>query len=81
MSMNISSYDNSSGTRGPIWLRGNYPKQVGETKTLLACARIKNECCARRWNVGVKKCSQKNETFYIYYLEIVPGCPMAYCAG
>ena len=70
-----------SGTRGPIWVKGSYPKQDGETRTLLACARILTKCCARSWNVEVKKCFEKNESFFVYNLKEAPGCPMAYCAG
>ena len=51
-------------------------------KSLQACVRVADNCCSRApWNVKVKKCSENNEEFFVYYLQAVPGCPMAYCAG
>ena len=69
------------GTRGPVWINGTYPQNIGETKELVACARFSKECCMRSWNVQVKKCPENQSFFFIYHLIEVAGCPMAYCAG
>ena len=69
------------GTRGPVWIDGNYTMPVGETKELVACARVKENCCLRSWKVKVKKCFKNESSFFVYYLKEADGCPMAYCAG
>ena len=69
------------GTRGPVWLNGSNPVNVGENKTLTACARVRSECCRLHWNIQVKKCSEMSTMFFVYKLQAVRGCPMAYCAG
>ena len=69
------------GTRGPVWLNGSNPANVGETTTLTVCARVKSQCCRLHWNIQVKKCSEMSTMFFVYKLQAVPGCPIAYCAG
>ena len=69
------------GTRGPVWLNGSNPANVGEIKTLTACARVRSNCCRLQWNIQVKKCSEMSTMYFVYKLQIVLGCPMAYCAG
>ena len=69
------------GTRGPVWLNGSNPANIGDYTTLTVCARIKSQCCRLHWNIQVKKCSKRGTMFFVYKLQAVPGCPIAYCAG
>ena len=69
------------GTRGPVWLNGSNPANIGKDTTLTVCARINSDCCHLHWNIQVKKCSERGTMFFVYKLQAVPGCPIAYCAG
>eukprot|EP00111_Clytia_hemisphaerica_P003526 TCONS_00010074-protein len=74
---------NACGATQSIWLDGSHPVDIGNETTLQA--RVVSQIRAYTpWSVKAKKCQSKNykdETFFIYYLESVPTCPMVYCAG
>lgn len=85
---NSSFYDFIPGAKYPVWLEGKNPESVGEQKTLKACVRVGDNCCANnnnKWSVDVKKCEAEEngakKEFFVYKLEATTGHDMSYCAG
>ncbi|XP_033728931.1 uncharacterized protein LOC117318039 [Pecten maximus] len=67
----------SCGTFAPVWLR--LPAEglplPGKTRNGEGCANYE-DCCAFSFPVVIKNCRD----FFIYRLEWIYGCPVAYCA-
>ncbi|XP_078585634.1 von Willebrand factor D and EGF domain-containing protein-like [Branchiostoma floridae x Branchiostoma japonicum] len=75
------------GTTFPVWARGTHPQTVGSVVAMTLCANAASmnpdgeTCCHWQGITYVKKCDNDVEPFYIYFLDRLPGCYMAYCAG
>nr|XP_034300143.1 von Willebrand factor D and EGF domain-containing protein-like [Crassostrea gigas] len=69
------------GTHYPLWMQGANPSKADGIVRRKACSNIHGSasqtCCDFSLDIQVKNCG----TFYVYYLQTVPGCAMAYCAG
>ncbi|XP_056012796.1 von Willebrand factor D and EGF domain-containing protein-like isoform X1 [Ostrea edulis] len=69
------------GTHFPLWMQGSHPSQADGIVHRKACSNIygssSHTCCDFSLDIQVKNCG----SFYVYYLQPVPACAMAYCAG
>ncbi|XP_061164836.1 von Willebrand factor D and EGF domain-containing protein-like [Saccostrea echinata] len=69
------------GTHFPLWMQGSHPSQADGIVHRKACSNIygssSQSCCDFSLDIQVKNCG----SFYVYYLQTVPACAMAYCAG
>ncbi|XP_056012794.1 von Willebrand factor D and EGF domain-containing protein-like [Ostrea edulis] len=69
------------GTHFPLWMQGSHPSQADGIVHRKACSNIygssSHTCCDFSLDIQVKNCG----SFYVYYLQTVPACAMAYCAG
>ncbi|XP_061164841.1 von Willebrand factor D and EGF domain-containing protein-like [Saccostrea echinata] len=69
------------GTHFPLWMQGSHPSQTDGIVHRKACSNIygssSQSCCDFSLDIQVKNCG----SFYVYYLQTVPACAMAYCAG
>uniref|UniRef100_A0A8B8D604 von Willebrand factor D and EGF domain-containing protein-like n=1 Tax=Crassostrea virginica TaxID=6565 RepID=A0A8B8D604_CRAVI len=69
------------GTHFPLWMQGSHPSVADGIVQRKACSNVygssSNTCCDFSLDIQVKNCG----TFYVYYLQTVPACAMAYCAG
>ncbi|CAH1274704.1 VWDE [Branchiostoma lanceolatum] len=75
------------GTTFPVWMNGQHPT-IGDgvvQRELCANAQVMDpfgrQCCQWAGLTAVKKCDDGVEQFYVYFLDRLPGCYMAYCAG
>lgn len=69
------------GTHYPLWMQGTHPSLAEGIVQRKACSNIHGStsqtCCDFSLDIQVKNCG----TFYVYNLQTVPACSMAYCAG
>nr|XP_022324268.1 von Willebrand factor D and EGF domain-containing protein-like isoform X2 [Crassostrea virginica] len=69
------------GTHFPLWMQGSHPSVADGIVQRKACSNVygssSHTCCDFSLDIQVKNCG----TFYVYYLQTVPACAMAYCAG
>jgi len=77
---------NHCGTVDPIWLQGTLPTVNAGAVERFGCINHGKygvliyggtTCCHEKMPICVKNC----KGFYTYYLNRVPGCSVAYCAG
>lgn len=78
---------NRCGTMSPIWLdgtTGNHPASPNDPVVRIkACVNIleRSDGCFLSFYVSVKTCAGATEPFYVYYLQPMYSCALAYCAG
>ncbi|CAH1239233.1 MALRD1 [Branchiostoma lanceolatum] len=72
----------SCSTEAPVWMNGSLPiTDAIVNRTACANLGFGPHCCTFSWDIRVKRCSDAQGLFYVYWLEPTPSCPMAYCAG
>lgn len=75
---------NHCGTSIPVWLKGKHPTQSGQKSVFTACMNLAGtQVCSASLagRIEVIKCDDPGKDFYVYKLNPVFSCYMAYCAG
>lgn len=78
---------NRCGTMSPVWLdgsTGNHPASPNDpVARIKACVNIleRRGGCFLSFYVSVKTCAGGTGTYYLYYLQPMSSCALAYCAG
>ena len=75
--INFGHINSFLGTNKPIWLRGDHPENVNDTKKIELCEKQSSGCCVYQLEGYVKNCS----SFFVYKLPPAIACPSSYCAG
>uniref|UniRef100_A0A8C7X8S4 UMOD/GP2/OIT3-like D8C domain-containing protein n=1 Tax=Oryzias sinensis TaxID=183150 RepID=A0A8C7X8S4_9TELE len=67
------------GTIFPMWINGTHPTQSDSIVSRPVCGYMSGSCCGYSSNpIKVKLCY---ESYYVYKLESVSRCMLAYCTG
>ena len=64
------------GTKGPGWLRGEHPQDVGAEENMIVCFDY-GEGCDYTADITVTNC----DGYYVYMLPDTPDCLLRYCAA